>query len=98
MDDQEVSTSCALVPPFHLISPDFFQKLPDLDFPVNTMAEGRVLVPWEHQKNANLTVQYTAGSSFILDPAPFEPLIDLEDRNKCSATEYFIHPRLEGKR
>ena len=42
-------------------SSDFCDQLPDLDFPVNTLAEGRVLVPWEHQKYPNLTVQYTAG-------------------------------------
>ena len=40
-------------------------QLPDMDFPVNTMAEGRVLVPWEHQKYPNLTVQYTGGSSSV---------------------------------
>jgi len=48
-------------PTFRLISPDFCDQLPDLDFPVNTLAEGRVLVPWEHQKYPNLTSQYTAG-------------------------------------
>ena len=61
MDDQEVSTPCTSPPCLHLILPDPRDQLPDLDFPVNTMAEGRVLVPWEHQKYPNLTVQYTAG-------------------------------------
>jgi len=23
-------------------------QLPDIDFPINAMAEGRILVPWEH--------------------------------------------------
>ena len=49
----------------HLVPPNPFQKLPDMHFPVNTMAEGRVLVPWEHNKYPNLTVQYTEGSSLI---------------------------------
>jgi len=62
MDDQGVSASCeSLPPPLNLILPDFCDQLPDLDFPVNTLAEGRVLVPWEHRKYPNLTVQYTAG-------------------------------------
>jgi len=62
MDDQKVSASCtSLPPPFRLISPDSCDQLPDLDFPVNIMAEGRVLVSWEHRKYPNLTVQYTAG-------------------------------------
>lgn len=29
----------------------FQDKLPDLDFPINAMAEGRILVPWEHVKD-----------------------------------------------
>lgn len=65
MDDQEVPTPCASLPSLHLSLPNPGQKLPDLDFPVNTMAEGRILVPWEHQKEPNLTVQYTSGSSLI---------------------------------
>ncbi|TFK52833.1 glycosyltransferase family 90 protein [Heliocybe sulcata] len=39
----------------------FAQRLPDLDFPVNAKAEGRILVPWEHQKYPNLTVQDSSG-------------------------------------
>ncbi|KAF9237132.1 glycosyltransferase family 90 protein [Melanogaster broomeanus] len=35
--------------------------LPDMDFPINAKAEGRVLVPWEHQKYPNLTVQDSSG-------------------------------------
>lgn len=26
-----------------------------MDFPINAMAEGRILVPWEHRKYPNLT-------------------------------------------
>jgi len=47
--------------PPHLALLNSRDQLPDMDFPVNTMAEGRVLVPWEHKKYPNLTVQYTAG-------------------------------------
>lgn len=30
-------------------------QLPDMDFPINAMAEGRILVPWEHRRYPNLT-------------------------------------------
>ncbi|KAF7798170.1 hypothetical protein EIP86_009387 [Pleurotus ostreatoroseus] len=30
-------------------------QLPDMDFPINAMAEGRILVPWEHRQFPNLT-------------------------------------------
>ncbi|KAF9237133.1 hypothetical protein BU15DRAFT_76241 [Melanogaster broomeanus] len=39
----------------------FQHKLPDMDFPINAKAEGRVLVPWEHQKYPNLTLQDSSG-------------------------------------
>ncbi|KAF9813401.1 hypothetical protein IEO21_05635 [Rhodonia placenta] len=35
----------------------FQDKLPDLDFPINAMAEGRILVPWEQHASPNFTVQ-----------------------------------------
>ncbi|KZT00713.1 glycosyltransferase family 90 protein [Laetiporus sulphureus 93-53] len=35
----------------------FQDKLPDLDFPVNAMAEGRILVPWEQRFQPNSTMQ-----------------------------------------
>ena len=42
---------------------DFFScQLPDMDFTVNSMAEARVLVPWEHHKYPNETVQYASGT------------------------------------
>ena len=74
MDDQEVPTPCASLPYLHLVLPNPCYKLPDLDFPVNTMAEGRVLVPWEHQQYPNLTVQYTAGSSLTWTSSLLDPL------------------------
>ncbi|KAF7973084.1 hypothetical protein HWV62_16284 [Athelia sp. TMB] len=35
----------------------FKSKLPDMDFPVNTKSEGRILVPWELRKYPNITEQ-----------------------------------------
>ncbi|OCH90505.1 hypothetical protein OBBRIDRAFT_730693 [Obba rivulosa] len=35
----------------------FADKLPDMDFAVNAMAEGRLLVPWEEREHSNLTMQ-----------------------------------------
>ncbi|OBZ76168.1 Beta-1,2-xylosyltransferase 1 [Grifola frondosa] len=35
----------------------FQDKLPDIEFPVNAMAEGRILVPWERRIRSNLTMQ-----------------------------------------
>ncbi|KAF8838709.1 glycosyltransferase family 90 protein [Paxillus ammoniavirescens] len=37
------------------------RKLPNMDFPVNAKAEGRVLVPWAHQKYPNITLQDSSG-------------------------------------
>lgn len=52
----------------------FVKTLPDMDFAINAKAEGRVLVPWEHQMFPNLTVQDSSlgiekmlGSSFKAD-------------------------------
>ena len=70
MDDQEVPTSRGFLPSRCSFLPNPRNQLPDLDFPLNTMAEGRVLVPWEHQKYPNLTVQYTAGS-FSVETSSF---------------------------
>ncbi|TFK29423.1 capsular associated protein [Coprinopsis marcescibilis] len=36
-------------------------SLPDMDFPINAKAEGRVLIPWEHQQYRNLTKQDSSG-------------------------------------
>ncbi|KAH0831320.1 glycosyltransferase family 90 protein [Lanmaoa asiatica] len=35
----------------------FQSKLPNMDLPINSKAEGRVLVPWEHLQFPNLTLQ-----------------------------------------
>ncbi|EJD07042.1 uncharacterized protein FOMMEDRAFT_152387 [Fomitiporia mediterranea MF3/22] len=35
--------------------------LPDMDFPINSKAEGRILIPWEHKQYPELSVQDTSG-------------------------------------
>ncbi|KAI0943637.1 hypothetical protein AcW1_002755 [Taiwanofungus camphoratus] len=42
---------------FLLMIERFQEKLPDLDFPINAMAEGRILIPWEQRTNLNFTTQ-----------------------------------------
>ncbi|PFH48325.1 glycosyltransferase family 90 protein [Amanita thiersii Skay4041] len=39
----------------------FAKRLPDMEFPINAKAEGRVLVPWEHRKYPNMTQQDSSG-------------------------------------
>ena len=41
-------------------------KLPDMDFPINEKAEGRILVPWEQNKFSNLTVDSSSKSRSAL--------------------------------
>ena len=38
-------------------------QLPDLEFPINAMAEGRILVPWERRVPSNTTLQRNIGES-----------------------------------
>lgn len=40
-------------------------QLPDLDFPINALAEGRVLVPWEHRTYPNITLQDSSGTPLL---------------------------------
>jgi hypothetical protein len=44
----------------------FQDKLPDMNFPINQKAEGRILVPWEEKLYFNLT----ADSSREFSQAP----------------------------
>ncbi len=37
-----------------------------MDFPINALAEGRVLVPWEHRMYPNTTSQDSSGKCYIL--------------------------------
>ena len=39
-------------------------QLPDMDFPINGKAEGRILVPWEHNEFPEMAVQDTSGAYF----------------------------------
>ncbi|EIW79444.1 glycosyltransferase family 90 protein [Coniophora puteana RWD-64-598 SS2] len=39
---------------------EFVDSLPDMDFPINAKAEGRILVPWEHKAYPNMTSFDTA--------------------------------------
>lgn len=50
-------------------------KLPNMDFPINEKAEGRILVPWEQNRFANLTADSSRKSGakllrlvFVLHP------------------------------
>jgi hypothetical protein len=52
---------------FRVMLEKFQDKLPDMDFPINEKAEGRILVPWEESKYTNLT----ADSSSEFDHAIF---------------------------
>jgi len=40
---------------FRVMLEKFQRKLPNMDFPINAKAEGRVLVPWEENLYSNLT-------------------------------------------
>jgi hypothetical protein len=46
-------------------------KLPDLDFPVNAKAEGRLLIPWERIQYPNITLQDSPGR-FLLGSNPYK--------------------------
>ncbi|KAF9225042.1 glycosyltransferase family 90 protein [Gyrodon lividus] len=57
---------------FRRLLTKFHQKLPDMDFPINSKAEGRVLVPWEYRTYPNLTLQDSSGgvTSMVGDFTP----------------------------
>lgn len=44
---------------FRVMLEKFQAKLPDMDFPINEKAEGRILVPWEENLYSNLTADST---------------------------------------
>ncbi|KZT40170.1 capsular associated protein [Sistotremastrum suecicum HHB10207 ss-3] len=59
---------------FEVMIEKFIKTLPDMDFPINAKAEGRILVPWEHQRYPNTTQQDSSkgietmlGGKFIPD-------------------------------
>ena len=60
----QVRNSSAFLTKRHSIT---MSQLPDLEFPVNGMAEGRILVPWERRVGSNLTMQSNDGQwTFLL--------------------------------
>ncbi|KAJ7352126.1 hypothetical protein DFH08DRAFT_774988 [Mycena albidolilacea] len=63
--DSEVSARAA---GFKAMLTKFVKELPDMDFPINAKAEGRVVVPWEHKNYPNTTKDAPQ-----LDPATFRP-------------------------
>lgn len=69
-DDSEVS---ARANGFRAMLSKFSSALPDMDFPINAKAEGRVLVPWEHRKYPNLTLQDSSMGVEAMLNGPFKP-------------------------
>uniref|UniRef100_A0A0W0F2S7 Putative capsular associated protein n=1 Tax=Moniliophthora roreri TaxID=221103 RepID=A0A0W0F2S7_MONRR len=49
----------------------FVHTLPDIDFPINTKAEGRVIIPWEHQAYPDMTQQNSSEGIESLLGGPF---------------------------
>ena len=64
-DDSEVG---ARAKGFRVMLEKFQDKLPDMDFPINEKAEGRILVPWEENLYSNLTADSSREQSLHSDP------------------------------
>ncbi|KAJ7727739.1 hypothetical protein B0H16DRAFT_1665594 [Mycena metata] len=60
-EDDEVS---ARAEGFRRMLTKFVAELPDVDFPINAKAEGRVIVPWEHVNYPNLTQEVDASADW----------------------------------
>ncbi|KAJ7097534.1 hypothetical protein C8R44DRAFT_366408 [Mycena epipterygia] len=69
-EDSEVS---ARANGFKAMLSKFVQELPDMDFPINAKAEGRVVVPWEHRMYPNLTQSSSATADQLLNTTTFRP-------------------------
>ncbi|EJD51828.1 hypothetical protein AURDEDRAFT_56215 [Auricularia subglabra TFB-10046 SS5] len=69
-NDSEVS---ARAKGFRVMIEKFQHTLPDMDFPINAKAEGRVLVPWEHVNYPNTTSQDTSAGVEAVLGGPFIP-------------------------
>lgn len=61
-DDSEVG---ARAKGFRVMLEKFQKVLPDMDFPINEKAEGRILVPWEEKLYSNLTADASRESFSI---------------------------------
>ncbi|TRM56111.1 glycosyltransferase family 90 protein, partial [Schizophyllum amplum] len=58
---------------FRVMLEKFAHELPDLVFPINAKAEGRIIIPWEHRAYPNMTTyDYSAGIESVLG-GPFIP-------------------------
>ncbi|ORX34757.1 hypothetical protein BD324DRAFT_583214 [Kockovaella imperatae] len=62
-DDAEVG---ARAKGFRVMLEKFQRELPDMDFPINEKAEGRILVPWEENQYSNLTADSSGGIESVL--------------------------------
>ncbi|WVO18380.1 hypothetical protein L204_106096 [Cryptococcus depauperatus] len=51
---------------FRVMLEKFQAKLPNMDFPINEKAEGRILVPWEENLYSNLTADSSLGIKHVL--------------------------------
>ncbi|KAG8978212.1 capsule-associated protein CAP1, partial [Tulasnella sp. 427] len=69
-EDAEVS---ARAKGFRVMMEKFQAKLPDMDFPINAKAEGRILVPWENRKYPNTTKQDSSLGVEDMLGGPFIP-------------------------
>ncbi|KAF8965814.1 capsular associated protein [Flammula alnicola] len=58
---------------FRSMTGKFVHLLPDMDFPINAKAEGRVLVPWEHRMYPNLTEQDSSVGVLQMLGGTFKP-------------------------
>ena len=54
---------------FRVMLEKFQSKLPDMDFPINEKAEGRILVPWEESLYTNLTANSSREFSAMRSPS-----------------------------
>lgn len=75
----------------------FGEYLPDMDFPINAKAEGRVLIPWEHQQYPNLTRRDSSGGVDEMLGGPFNPDWG-SDGNVWEAWRRTCHPDTPSRR
>ncbi|CDZ96493.1 Endoplasmic reticulum protein EP58, contains filamin rod domain and KDEL motif [Phaffia rhodozyma] len=82
---------------FILMLEKFQEKLPDMDFPINEKAEGRVLVPWEQNQYANLTVDSSKGIKSVLG-GEFIPSWQGDGGSVWEAFRRTCHPSSQARR
>jgi hypothetical protein len=103
-DDSEVG---ARAKGFRVMLEKFQDKLPDMDFPINEKAEGRILVPWEQNLYHNLTADASSkfragkGAVYIIyrsTDAEFQTQYLLRRRGYRARTRRQVCSRLAGRR